>query len=337
MDNGYIKIIGVGVGGRHRNGQFAFDVLTGLSQKQKRIPCKYFYDEEGSRLFTEIMTLPEYYLTSCEQEILERHSQDIGNVVGCDGLSVVELGAGNGTKTSILLKSLCKKNSITYVPIDISEDALRELIGRLAENMNNLECKGLVAEYFTGIKWISRQNHNRSMVLFLGSNIGNFDPLQTVDFFKSLWSALNDGDYLLIGFDLQKEVHVIKRAYNDSSGITSKFNRNLLQRINSELGGNFDLNDFEFYSEWDPHDCAIKSFLISIIDQKVEISKIERTIEFRKWERIHTESSYKFSPESIEYMALETGFEVVSNYYDSKRYFMDSLWKVRKDKKRQRR
>jgi dimethylhistidine N-methyltransferase len=335
MSTGYIKLIGDEWGRERRHSQFASDVLTGLSRKQKSIPCKYFYDEEGSRLFTEIMALPEYYLTNCEQEILEKHSADIGNSVGCNGLNVVELGAGDGTKTSILLKSLCTEHSVTYAPIDISEDALRELTSRLAGSMENLECKGLVAEYFTGIRWLSRQNHHKSIVLFLGSNIGNLDPPQAKDFFASLWDALNDGDYLLTGFDLQKDVHVMSRAYDDSSGVTSKFNLNLLKRINYELGGNFKLDNYQFYSKWDPLASAIQSFLVSTTDQIVNIAELKRTFEFKKWERIHTESSYKFAPENIEQMASDIGFEIVANYYDPNRYFIDSLWRVRKDKKGQ--
>jgi dimethylhistidine N-methyltransferase len=333
MSRGYIKLIGYEDGMERRHGQFASDVLTGLSRKQKSIPCKYFYDEEGSRLFAEIMALPEYYLTDCEEEILESYSADIGEVVGCSGLNVVELGAGDGTKTGILLESLCAEHSITYAPIDISEDAMRELINRLAGSMDNLECRGLVAEYFTGIRWLSRQNHHKSIVFFLGSNVGNLDPPQIEEFFTSLRNALNDGDYLLVGFDLQKDVHVMKQAYDDSRGVTSKFNLNLLKRINNELGGNFNLNDYQFYSEWDPLDSAIKSFLISTTNQKVTIGELNCTFEFKKWERIHTESSYKFEPEGIKQIASKIGFEMVANYYDPNRYFVDSLWRVRKDKK----
>jgi dimethylhistidine N-methyltransferase len=331
MSNGYIKFIGDKEDRERWHSQFVSDVLTGLSCKQKSIPCKYFYDEEGSRLFTEIMALPEYYLTNCEQVILEKYSQDIGEAVGCSGLNIVELGAGDGTKSRILLKSMCTKHPITYAPIDISEDALRELISNLAGSMENLECRGLVAEYFTGIRWLSRQNHHKSIVLFLGSNIGNLGPPQAKDFFASLWKALNGGDYLLTGFDLQKDVHVMRRAYDDSRGVTSKFNLNLLKRINCELGGKFNLDDFEFCSEWDPIASAIQSFLVSKTNQMVTIEELNRTFEFKKWERIHTESSYKFAPESIEQMALKNGFDVVANYYDPNRYFVDSLWRVLKD------
>ncbi len=309
--------------------QFACDVREGLLAKQKHLPCKYIYDERGSELFCRIMELPEYYPTRCETEILNAHKHYLLEAIGRDPVNLVELGAGDGKKTRILLDHFTHERvDFSYVPVDISEDAVKDLSRLLGEKMPDLQVHGLVAEYFNGINWLSCNGTCRNLILFLGSNIGNFTPEERVIFLNSLRMSMKAGDYLLLGFDLKKDVDILHRAYNDSQGVTAEFNLNVLRRINRELGGGFDLGRFRFYSTWDPVAGAIQSFLLSTERQTVEISEIEMLFEFERWEPIHTESSHKFAAEGISSLAARTGFHVVRNFTDSKGFFVDSLWRV---------
>ncbi len=319
-------------GGRKKERQeFASDVLTGLSQRVKSIPSKYFYDTKGSELFRKIMDLPEYYLTNSEMEILKTHGHTISRKVCMKGMNVVELGAGDGLKTRILLRQLLEHGiDFSYYPIDISESAVKGLSKDLRQSLPKVQAHGIVAEYFDGIRWLSNRAHCGSLVLFLGSNIGNFTPGGVENFLSSLWSAMEGGDYLLIGFDLKKDTEVVSRAYDDAEGVTAEFNLNLLRRINRELGGEFDLDKFSFHSIWNPREGAIQSFLVSTEPQSVQVRELNRTFEFGSWEPIHTESSYKFTPEKIDSLALSIGFEVEGNFSDARGYFMNSLWRVLK-------
>jgi len=325
----YTILRSVNGGGQKELQEFASDVLTGLSQRVKSIPSKYFYDERGSELFRKIMDLPEYYLTNSEMEILKTHGEKICEVVCKKGMNVVELGAGDGLKTRILLEQLLDRDiSFSYNPIDISESAVRGLSEDLLKSLPKVQVHGIVAEYFDGIRWLSDREHCGSLVLFLGSNIGNFHPAGTENFLSSLWNAMDEGDHLLIGFDLKKDSKVVSAAYDDPAGVTEEFNFNLLRRINNELGGEFDPDGFVFNSIWNPREGAIQSFLVSTRRQSVHIRELNRTFEFGSWEPIHTESSYKFTPEMISHLARRIGFEVVGEFTDSKGYFMNSLWRV---------
>lgn len=309
--------------------EFAADVSSGLCAPLKKLHCKYIYDHHGSRLFSEIMDLPEYYLTRSELEVLETHKDDICRRAGGCGLDVVELGAGDGRKTRVLLGHLMDRGErFNYVPIDISESAVRGLSRELSESFPHLEAQGLVAEYMRGMDWLSRQSGLRKLVLFLGSSIGNFPPPEAMGFLKALRGSLRPGDLLLTGFDLQKDVKVMAEAYDDSRGLTASFNLNLLRRINRELGGEFDLGRFDFHSAWDPASRAVQSYLITDSAHEVWISELDRSFGFEKWEPIHTESSRKFSLHEVRAMAEEAGFEVDKEYLDSRRYFVDSLWKA---------
>jgi len=311
--------------------EFASDVLSGLSGDVKFLPCKYIYDERGSRLFRKIMELPEYYLTRSEIEIFQMHGEAIAGLIGIENCSIVELGAGDGKKTRILLKQLQDMAlPFHYFPVDISESAVNRLTSELIEQFPALKINGIISDYFEGLRRHSHLNRNRKVVLFLGSSLGNFDPAGLDNFLSRLWNELNDGDLVLIGFDLKKDVDLINTAYNDSSGITEQFNLNILRRINDELGGNFDPGKFRYYGTWDAFCSAVKSCVLSTCRQTVHIEDLGRSFEFEAWEPIHTESSYKFSEEDIETFALKNGFDVIRNFYDKKRYFVDALWQVRK-------
>ncbi len=311
--------------------EFATEVLTGLSHPLKWLPTKYIYDDTGSELFRRIMDLPEYYLTRCEVEVLENHRTEMREALSDYTFNLVELGAGDGKKTRILLKELLNNRlEFHYIPIDISKSAINGLLKDLTLTFSELKMEGLVTEYFDGLRRLRDLNRRRNVVLFLGSSIGNFTPSETQTFLSNLWHALNDGDYVMIGFDLKKDIEIMLKAYADSQGVTAQFNLNLLKRINQELGGNFDLNQFHFYSTYDPFQGAIQSYVISQKEQKVFIEGLNRSFSFVQWEAIHTESSYKFRIEDIEQLAHRNQFEVVAHFSDSRKYFVDTLWKVRK-------
>lgn len=309
--------------------KFADDVDTGLSCKNKYLQCKYIYDEYGSDLFKKIMDLPEYYLTRCEIEILEKEKNDVAKIFKDDSFNLIELGAGDGKKTKILLKHfLLKKLNFCYTSIDISESAIQELIDNLNKNIQGIEASGLITEYFYGLKHLSAMDNKKKVVLFLGSNIGNMNPDEAKNFLIKLWNSLDHDDFVLIGFDLKKDIKKLIRAYNDDQGITAEFNKNLLNRINKELGGEFDTDKFEYFCTYDVQTDAIKSSLISTEEQKVYIDAIQKHIYFNKYEAIHTESSFKYDIEDIKNLAENNGFKIERNYFDKKKYFTNSLWRV---------
>jgi L-histidine N-alpha-methyltransferase len=312
--------------------QFADEVLTGLSQPMKRLPTRYIYDTAGMILFQKIMVLPEYYLTRCETEVIEENREALRALFEGQEINLVELGSGDGTKTKILLNEFLNHDlKFRYVPIDISKPTIEELVRDLNREYPGLEAEGLVAEYFQGLRWLSDLNRRRNVVLFLGSNIGNFTPDRKDRFVRNLWKALNHDDYVLIGFDLKKDIAVMQEAYNDSRGVTARFNLNLLKRINRELGGDFDLEQFRFFSTFDPCEGAVQSYLVSLREQTVFIEALKCDFRFKAWEPVHTESSYKFTIEEIEALAEENLFETVRYFYDSRKYFVDSLWRVCKE------
>jgi len=309
--------------------EFANDVLIGLSKSLKWLPSKYIYDTRGSRLFQEIMGLPEYYLTRTEIEILNSNKKQIAEKIGDKEFNLIELGCGDGKKTRIILDEfLRKKHRFRFYPIDISEDSISDFMDSLRGQYPDLRSEGLVSDYFEGLYWLSEQNHRKNVVLFLGSNIGNFTPLKAGVFLSSLWKALNNGDLVFIGFDLRKNTEMMVKAYDDEKGVTATFNKNLLKRINRELKGNFDLDQFEFYATYDVVEGAIQSYLISKIKQDVFIGELKWLFSLKANEPIHTESSYKYFTSDIEDMADKNNFEIIENYFDPNKYFVDSLWKV---------
>ncbi len=311
--------------------EFALDVLVGLSETVKSLPSKYFYDEEGSRLFTEITQLEEYYPTACERETLDTNKVKIAEHISGQPFNLIEFGSGDGQKTSILLRHFLDMNlEFRYVPIDISHSAMVDLLDGLEDRFPELEVEGIVSEYFSGTKWLANRTKRKNLVIFLGSNIGNFTHAQARVFLRNLWSSLKNRDEVLIGFDLKKSIDLLLNAYNDSKGITAKFNLNILQRINRELGGRFDLAKFRHFGTYNVFNGAMESFLISLEDQEIFIEHIGRSFKFRAWEPIHVEYSYKYTEADIDNLARETGFTVKQNFYDPKRYFADSLWEVRK-------
>ncbi|MCA9546394.1 MAG: L-histidine N(alpha)-methyltransferase, partial [Myxococcales bacterium] len=251
---------------------FAEEVLVGLSERPKRLPSKYFYDDAGSRLFQDITELDAYYPTRCEREIFQAHHADLLDRFRRAPFNLIDLGAGDGRKTAVLLEYLIEKGAdVRYVPIDISEEAMRIAVDAVGQRFPTLPISGLVADYFDGLRWLAHQTDRRNLVLFLGSNIGNFDKPRARAFLRRLWNALNPADRVLIGFDLKKDIEALLLAYNDPQGVTERFNLNLLERINRELGGTFNPDKFRFFSTYNVFSGAMESYLVSLVDQRVYI------------------------------------------------------------------
>jgi len=311
--------------------QFASDVLTGLSASPKYLSSKYFYDDEGSRLFQEIMKLPEYYLTGCEMEIFDTQANEIFRsfINGDLGFDLIELGAGDGTKTAVLIKCFLEQGvELSYSPIDISQTALNVLTEKFRTSFPELDMRPRQGDYFDILRSLKNGSGRRKVLMFLGSNIGNFTREGSIAFFRSLRSVMNADDLLFVGFDLQKDPHVIADAYDDAQGVTAKFNMNLLTRINRELGANFDLEKFVHYANYRPNEGSARSFLVSRAKQVVHIEALKRDFEFEQWESVFMEISQKYNLRMIGSLAEASGFEIKDNFFDRKRYYCDSLWRV---------
>lgn len=308
--------------------QFAQDVKLGLSAFPKRLSFKDFYDAEGSRIFQQIMQLADYYPTQCEYEILSIQKDAILKALPAS-FDLVELGAGDGLKTKILLKHfLIQGIDFQYVPIDISLDILAELAESLAKEMPSLRVNSLHDDYFSALKKLSAFSERPKVILFLGGNIGNFTPIEAVDFLTQLKAALNPGDFLLMGMDLVKDPETILKAYTDKEGVHASFNYNLLKRINQMLGANFVIENFQHYSNYLPQTGERGSYLISKKAQTVWIADLQMEIHFEAHESIFMAISQKYTLKQIQQMAMETNFAITENFLDSKAYFVDSLWKA---------
>ncbi len=311
--------------------QFTEDIKNGLAAEPKKLPSKYFYDKKGDKLFQQIMKLDEYYLTRAEYEVFETNKEEIlGAISGDQGFDFFELGAGDGYKTKLLLKYFVNQSvDFTYFPIDISGNVLKELKGALENEIPELNVTTLEGDYFKMLAKISKNQKKNKLILFLGSNIGNFNKEEAIGFLKLLRKSLTEGDFFLMGVDLKKHPAVILSAYNDAKGVTREFNLNLLDRINEDLGANFNRNQFIHSPLYDPVSGECRSYLISTADQQVSIPLTEETYHFEKWEPIHMEISRKYSLQELEEMAIEAGFEVKEHFMDSKGYFVDTLWRAK--------
>ncbi len=309
------------------NNNFAKDVIKGLTAEQKHLSSKYFYDDNGSRIFQEIMKMPEYYLTDSEFEILSLQAKQIFEALDfSQPFNIIELGAGDGFKTFKLLEYL-QKNDIkfNYIPIDISQEAIDMLTESLKERLPDLSIQPKVGDYFD-ILQEQKHGHFQSLLLFLGSNIGNYRTNEAIDLLNLFYENMNKGDKLLIGIDLKKNPLTIRQAYFDPNGITKRFNINLLIRINREFEADFKIDDFDFYCQYDAILGEVKSYLVSLKKQTVHLKKLEKSIEFEQNELIWTELSKKYTSSEIEDMAQKSGFEVNQHFFDCKYYFTDSLW-----------
>ena len=307
--------------------EFAADVLRGLSQNKnaKSVSSRWFYDDKGSALFSEIMGLDEYYLTLKETQILSASAKRIASFLPQEKLRLVELGAGDGKKTTILLRSFVDMQiDFTYTPVDVSPSALEVLCERVTQSLPGLKCAPIVGDNVSVLSKINKRE--RLMVIFLGSSIGNYNLEEAQSFFVKMGQLLRPGDFLFTGFDLVKAEARLIPAYSDARGVTAEFNYNLLDRMNRELGADFNRARFRHEATFNKSTMAMESWLISQGEQDVFIQALEKSFHFEDGEWIRTEVSQKFKPEQISAFADTAGFRVIENFTDDASDFLDALW-----------
>jgi len=305
---------------------FARDVAAGLSRSPKQLPCYYFYDREGSLLFEEICALPEYYLTRAEAEILRRRAGEVGARLAA-GTTLVELGSGSAAKTRILIEALLsRQGTLRYVPVDISRTMLEETSLTLLEHYPALQITAIAGEYADGLRQLQAMSGNPKLVLWLGSNVGNFERPDAAAFLRSARDTMTLQDRLLVGVDLRKDRSVLEPAYDDSRGITARFNLNILARVNRELGGNFDLTAFRHRAVYNEEIGRIEMYLVSTRPQRVAIDRLGLEVPFAAGESIHTENSYKYSIAEIDALAESAGLETEARWFDAGYRFSVNLF-----------
>lgn len=310
------------------NGQtdnFASDVEAGLASDRKYLFPKYFYDTRGSELFVRITQTEEYYPTRVEKYILNKYAEEL--VAGCSDINVlIELGSGSAEKTEVLIKAFHEeRDHFTYVPIDVS-DIVIDSSNELLQKYENLKITGIISNYQQGLKLVNEIEENK-LIAFLGSSIGNFDEEEANCFLANLRKACNPNDQALIGFDLVKDQSVLHAAYNDRQGVTKMFNLNILQRINRELHGDFDLTAFRHLAFYNESKSRIEMHLVSQKSHKVNIGALDKYFHFRKDETIHTENSHKFTFESIRSLMEKSGFSLLKTWTDPDKYFALCLFR----------
>jgi L-histidine N-alpha-methyltransferase len=298
-----------------------------LTAMPKTLPAKLFYDEIGSQLFEQITELPEYYLTRTERSILERYAADILRQAGAS-LTLVELGAGTATKTSVLIEELLQQQSRTlFYPIDVSASALDEAVRHLGHEFPSLRVNPIVADYTGGVPALNRIS-GRKLVLYIGSSIGNFEPPQAIRMLRRIRQTLRSGDALLLGADFAKSPRILLPAYDDAQGVTAAFNKNILARINRELDADFDVDSFRHIALWNKRCSRMEIYLESLIEQTAFIPALDLDVKFKAGERIHTENSYKYTDAMIEAILNESGFQREHTWCDRKKWFGVHLARV---------
>jgi len=305
---------------------FASDVREGLARAgQKQLPSKYFYDEIGSALFEVISHLPEYGLTRADERVLRRHAAEIVRAVP-GPVAVVELGSGSGRKTRWILEALGRRQRTTYYPVEISRAALVMCERELAD-IDSVNIVGFEREYLDGLLEVAgrRRENQQIMVLFLGSTIGNFSREAGIEFLSALRSALQPGDSLLLGTDLEKPASQLIRAYDDELGVTAAFNLNLLARINRELDADFDLSQFVHEARVNREERRVEMHLRSRRNQRVRIAAADAVIDLLSGESIWTESSHKFAADEASFLAAQAGFQCTQQWIDTEWPFSENL------------
>ncbi|HVJ05119.1 MAG TPA: L-histidine N(alpha)-methyltransferase [Candidatus Saccharimonadales bacterium] len=302
----------------------AGDVLHGLTSLPKKLPPKLFYDATGSALFEQITDQAEYYLTATEQAIFERYAPAM--VAAAGGAStIIELGAGTAKKTMLVLRAaLDLHHSVTFIPVDVSRYALEVANARVRSELPQIAVHPIVLDYTQHSRALS-QISGRKLILYIGSSIGNFEPMAAAALLRRLRSSLTPGDSLLLGADMRKPVDILLRAYDDPAGVTAQFNLNVLARINREFDADFDLNQFAHCVVWNNNESRIEMHLRSLTDQVVNIDALELSVPFISGETIHTENSYKFTPSMLESLARNGGFRLEQSWSDERNWFTVTL------------
>lgn len=313
----------------NRRAAFARDVAEGLTASPKRLSCCYFYDEEGSRLFEAICDLPEYYLTRAEAAILRNHADEIAACFPRE-VTLFELGSGNAGKTRLLIDAFLRtRPRQRYVPVDICRTVLEESSLELLRSYANLEIFAIAAEYHEALAQLHTEQGPPKLILWLGSNIGNFDRAEAAAFLGRIRTTLTSADRVLVGIDLRKDRHILEAAYDDAAGVTAEFNRNLLVRINRELGGHFDPTRYRHRAVYQEEAGRIEMYLASTAAQQVAIDQLALVIDLTAGEAIHTESSYKYSFAEMDALAKAAGLTVQRRWLDDAGQFSLNLFAPR--------
>jgi dimethylhistidine N-methyltransferase len=308
-------------------GDFAGDVKVGLTNNFKYLLPKYFYDAKGSELFEQITKLEEYYPTEIERSIIKNISRKLQKV-NVNISTIVEIGSGSSNKTRHIIEAFSQnRKKVYYIPLDIS-DIIIESSKKLLQNFENIFIEGIVSEYENGLQLASEINEDPKFYLFLGSSIGNFTYEESINFLNKLSSIMHSHDRLLVGFDRLKNREILHKAYDDTKGITAKFNLNILERVNKELNADFNLDAFEHMVKFNEEKSRIEMHLVSNKLQKVTIGDLELQIHFEAGETIHTENSYKYTPAMIEKLSQDSGFEIEEIFKDNKEYFNLYMFKT---------
>ncbi len=310
--------------------QTASAVSEGLMSRPKWLPSWLFYDAAGSRLFEQITELPEYYLTRTERAILtDRAAEIIGLAAGSDTLRLVELGAGSADKTRLLLAAAVERqDTVTYEPVDVSSSALDDAQQRIERELPGVTVTPRVMDYTKGFQLDPVTPGERRLVMYIGSSIGNFEPEEAEDILADVCDALAPGDSILLGVDLVKDRNTLLAAYDDAAGVTAAFNRNMLVRINRELGADFNPEAFAHRAVWNRFRSRIEMHLGNQMPQTVHIPALDMRLEFSAGETIHTENSYKYQPGQAETMLTDVGFKPTATWTDEKNWFAVVLARV---------
>jgi L-histidine N-alpha-methyltransferase len=300
----------VGLPDQSRRAKFAQDVAAGLAREPKRLPCCYFYDQLGSVLFEAICATPEYYLTRAETALLGQHAEEIAALFP-GPTDLIELGSGNASKTRLLIDALLRRQvPLRYVPLDICRTVLEESSRELLRAYPTLLVLAIAAEYHEGLSHLHAETPRRRLVIWLGSNIGNLERAEAARFLARVRETLRPYDKILIGVDLRKDRSILEAAYDDAAGVTAAFNRNILARINRELGGDFDPRAFRHRAVYEEAEGRIEMYLVAETIQRVKIEQLQMEVEFATGEAIHTENSYKYSTCELEALAAAAGLRI---------------------------
>lgn len=310
------------------NSDFAIEVKKGLTKNPKQLSSKYLYDKNGDVWFQKIMAMPEYYLTRCEFSILKEQTEAIISSFHIEnGFDLIELGAGDGKKTKLLLRYLVKMHpNFTYIPIDISQHALNDLEATLKRELPQLSVSSQQGTYFETLKHLAKTGRKK-VILMLGSNIGNLLHENAVDFLREIREVISMDDVLFMGFDQKKHPQTILEAYNDQAGITAAFNKNMLTRINREFQADFNLDSFLHWETYDPETGTAKSYLVSKNEQNVTIKDLDLVVHFDAWESIHVEISQKYDSKTVEWLANKAGLKISTSFSDEHEYYRDYIFK----------
>ncbi len=309
------------------NNEFATDIKKGLTAKNKYIPDRQYYDDKGSIYFQELMAHEDYYPTNSEYEIFEKNKIEICNIFAKKNkkIQLIEFGAGDGYKTKILIKELLKQNTeFTYYPIDYSEKYLIDLKNNFLQNFPKLKLSYINKDYFDALKDFENSDNNyRKVILFIGSSFGGLTPDEANNFLKSLYDLISKDDIVLFGIDLKKSPDILRKAYHNTCKNWCFY---LLNRINTELGGNLNLNNFEYFTNYDPVTGEYKWYFLSKTRQTVDIKKLNIKVDFEKWEPVYFSKSKKFSENEIKELLNNHNFKITHHFFDNKEYFTNIIF-----------